>query len=258
MELGCDRVFQRVGDPAPAAAIVLGNQIAAHEREAVVDEAAIIAGDQRAACDGGGDQAKQQPGGERPPAGPGADAVEHGPDEEREDEERHAEMDGEPCRAHIGPVGEAALHHPPADQPLQRAERQQQSQAHTQPPVDPAPEPEPGERQDEEHAQQPPPEAVDILPPENRAEAVEVDGEIDLPELRRLPVEGENPLPLGLGQRRQPADQRAPFHHRQARPGEPRDAADRDHGGHGARHEDEPDGHGAARGRLSLGHGAPS
>jgi hypothetical protein len=99
--------------------------------------------------------------------------------------------------------------------------------------------------QQEHYADEAAGKAVRPFPPEDELEAVQRHVVIDLLELRRLLVLGEKFQPVGLGKRRQGADQRLPFDDRQSRMRQPRHAADH-HGeeNHGTAGE-QPPGHGA-------------
>ena len=81
---------------------------------------------------------------------------------------------------------------------------------------------------------------MEVLPPEDALEALEVHVEVDLLELGRALVLLEQRLPFGLVQRRQRADQRLPLDDRQPGVREAGDAAHHHHGEHEGGADEKP------------------
>ena len=113
--------------------------------------------------------------------------------------------------ADLGPVDETALHHVPAKRALRGAQQEGDGKPCPEPAPDPPAQREPGGREDEDHPDRPAPDTVQIFQPEDRAEVVDRHPEIDPPELRRLAIEREGPLPTAAAfSGGQPAGDRLP------------------------------------------------
>ena len=154
------------------------------------------------------------------------------PEHRREDREREAEMRGEPELRHARIVDEPALHHVPAHRALQAAQHEDAEELPRIARRNVAAREEPEQRHEEDDADQAPEQPVEVLPPEDALELGERHALVHLLVLGRQLVLLERLLPLGLGQRRQRADDRLPLDDRQARMREARDAADDDHREH--------------------------
>ena len=154
------------------------------------------------------------------------------PEHRREDREREAEVRGQPELRHPRVVDEPALHHVPAHRALQAAQHEDAEELPRMAGRNVAPRDEPQQRDEKHDADQAPEQAMEVLPPEDALEPGERHPLVHLPVLGRQLVLLERLLPLGLGQRRQRADDRLPLDDRQARMREPRDAADDDHREH--------------------------
>ena len=164
------------------------------------------------------------------------------------------EMGGEPVVADRGTIDQARCHHRPAQGALQAAQHQQGQQPRLQVGRELAPHPEPGERQREDDADQPAPQAVAVLQPEDLPEFHDVETTIDQSSLRRGKILLQFGAPRRVGERRQPAGHRPPFDHRQARFGQSRERADHDHEEDHCGNDDQPVAHG---GRSGF-HGRPT
>ncbi len=138
-------------------------------------------------------------------------------------------MRGKHGRLDIDPVGEAALHHQPADRALRAAEQEQHDQPERIAARHGALRQEPQQWQRESDADQPAEQAVEIFPEIDVLERGERHALVHQHILRAVLIGIELGLPVGGAERRQRAGHRLPLGDRQARLGEPRDAADRHH-----------------------------
>jgi hypothetical protein len=127
-------------------------------------------------------------------------------------------------------VHQPALDHVPAHRSLQPAEDEDPQQLRHERRFDLAPQPEVEERQQEDDADQPPENAVPVLPEEDPLELVERHLVIDLLVFRRLLVFLEGLVPFRLIERRDDTDNRLPFDDRQAGMGQASDATDHQNG----------------------------
>ena len=158
------------------------------------------------------------------------------------------------------PVDQSARDHPPADRTLQPAEREQCDKPPAIAARDPAQRGERGQGQREDdadrHAEQP----VEPLPEENALERRQAHAFIDELILRARLIQREHRVPFGAAQRRDHATDRVPLDDRQARLGQPGDAADDDHREHQCGDREQPRGDGFRvcsrdRGRRGEGRG---
>ena len=134
-------------------------------------------------------------------------------------------MGGEAVLRHIRAHGKSGRDHPPADETLEAAERQQSDQRQPQAPFHPAAQPEHQKRQAEDEADGARQQAVRPLPPEDRLERIERHALVQLRILRDALVELELFLPFRNRQRRDDPVDRLPLGDGQARIGQPRGAA---------------------------------
>jgi hypothetical protein len=155
---------------------------------------------------------------------------EHLPENRRVEGDSEAEVRREPVLGHGGTVDEAALDHVPAEQPLAATENEQQQQARPQPRTQATAQGKVREREQEQQADQASEHAVQVLVHEDHAELVEAHAAVDLLILGELLVLLERRLPGGLANRRHDAHDRSPLDHRQPALGQPRHAAEQDHG----------------------------
>ena len=142
---------------------------------------------------------------------------------------RQREMGHQPVLADLDPLGEAALDHVPAERALCAAEQQDRAEGREQPPRQPPAQPEVQKRHRIGETDQPAPQAVYVLPPVDRLEFGEAHAVIEEAVLRDLLILLELRGPGRGRERRQYAGHRLPLGDRQARHGQPRDAADHDH-----------------------------
>ncbi len=150
-------------------------------------------------------------------------------------------MDREPLLRDFDAMHEAGFHHPPADEALQSAERQDADEFPFQSLRDHAAQPEDDERHGEDDADQPAQQPMAPLPEEDEFEPVEAHAGDEFLILRDRLIFGEFGEPIGLGERRQHAGDRLPFGDREAGFREPRRAADDDHGEDQRRDAPEPE-----------------
>ena len=113
--------------------------------------------------------------------------------------------------------------------------------------------PEPEERHEKDEPDRPAEQAMEVLPPEDALELGERHALVDQLVLGRLPVLVEHRLPVGLGERRDRADERLPLDDRQPGVGEAGDAPDDDHRRDRERADEEPGRDRAAGGRRRGG-----
>ncbi len=150
-EVGADAVVelhrrlavQQGVEPTSPAQVVLGEEPPVHQGPVVVDEAGVVARHQTAQHDLDEHPARQDGRRQAPSAleigAPRTEpGFEPGPDQQAEDQERQAEVDGQPLGRHRDPSLKAARHHPPARQALQTAQRKEQPGPPDQPPGNPA------------------------------------------------------------------------------------------------------------------------
>ena len=154
-------------------------------------------------------------------------------------------MGGEAVGAHVGPVDQPALHHVPAEQPLEPAEHTDEQHLERERAVEGAPDEEPEEGQDEGGAHRAAEQPVRIFEPEDRLETLQRHGGIERPVFGEAPVVGEERPPRVLADGRQRPHQRAPVHHGEPGVVEARDAAEHDHRQHQAGEAQQPAGDGA-------------
>ena len=252
VELHRNRIGDEFGEAAARPQIVRRHQRAAHQRKRVVDFPGVEAGDEGAERDRQRDRAvdgeRQQAAAGRRAAGLHCRPARAGdqPDDPGVEDDCQRQVGSEPVVADRGPVDQAAGDHVPAERALQAAEDEQRGQRRDQPARQAAAQQQSDEAGQEHDADQAAEQPVQIFQPEDRLEAA--DGQVgeDLPVLRRLPVEVEQPLPGGVAHRRQPAEQGPPFGHRQTGFGQPGQPAEHDHGEDHPGHQQKP----AADGRM--------
>lgn len=108
-------------------------------------------------------------------------------------------MDDQPVRRDRRAVGEkSGRDHEPADRALKSAEREQDRQPGTQPPLDLAARPKHDERRQEREPNEAAPQPMDPFKPENLLEPIQPNGVVDQSELRDLLIEAEQALPFSL------------------------------------------------------------
>jgi len=95
--------------------------------------------------------------------------------------------------------------------PLQRAQREHAPELPRERPLDLALREEPQEGQQVDQAHEASEQPVDVLPPEDALEAVEVHGEVHQLVFGGRAVLGEQLLPMRFGKRRERADERLPL-----------------------------------------------
>ena len=171
---------------------------------------------------------------------PLAAEAEQEPERVAEDRKGNAEMRGEPVLADIGAVDETALHHVPADGALEAAENEESDQPRQKRARDIAEKPEADEWHEKSDADQPAEKAMRPFPPIDGLELVEAHAALELGIFGDLLIGLEGLLPVGLGERRHGAHDRLPLGDGEARIGEPRGAADQDHGDDQSRDRAEP------------------
>jgi len=201
-----------------------------HEREGVEDPARAESRDERAGQRGDEgqrdhprDAAPENP---RSPAGAGAGGgpapqeFRGGPDRNEVDHECECQMRGQAILAHVGTLGEPALHHVPAQDAL----RTQETQDHREPAPERArqlaPQRERHERRGKGEPDQPGPEPVPVFPEIDAAEPGRRHVGVDRAVLRNLPVPGELLGPGPRVQRGDDARDRLPFGDGEPRLGE--------------------------------------
>ncbi len=150
-------------------------------------------------------------------------------------------MGREPVLADLGHVHQSALDHVPAERALGAAEHEDQRETRHQPAAHAAAHDEPDEGEEEHQPDQPAPDPVDVLPPEDAAELRDRHARVDLEILRRRAIEIEDALPVRIRERRQESHDRPPFDDGQPRARQAGDAADDDHGHHHGGADKEPD-----------------
>ena len=139
-----------------------------------------------------------------------------GPDQTHEDHQGQTEMGRQPLGGDIDPLGQAAGHHPPADQALQPTEGQQDGAAPDQPLRNLAQDQENSERKGKSRADHPPQQPMGPFPPEDFLELSQAHAGVDLGVLRNGTVFLESLLPVGRVHRRQSPHDRLPLGDRQA------------------------------------------
>ena len=166
----------------------------------------------------------------------------------------------------FGAPDEARRHHPPADRALQRAEHQQRQQSRLVPGRDRAARPENGKRHCIGQPDQPTEQAMNIFPEKNALELGKRHAAVHQLILRARLIGSELRLPFGIVQRRQRTRHDVPSGDRQAGFGQPRDAADHDHGKDQPGDREQPERDRAWSGRIGwkgrvgnskCGHGSP-
>ena len=137
-------------------------------------------------------------------------------------------------------VGEAALHHVPAEQPLQPAEQKHQPQARRQRARQHAPPQKKQKRQQKDEGDGAAEHAVRVFHQKDEAKPGERHVRIDQLEFRVLPVFFKRELPRLRAERRHRAGQRPPFHHGQTGAAQAHRPAERDQREHQQAAEQEP------------------
>ena len=155
--------------------------------------------------------------------------VECRPKDRAEQQDRDAQMRGKAIRRHRYAGLKAALNHPPADEALQSAEREEQHHARPILSCDGAGESEPQERHEEHETDSAAEETMRPFPPENSLERFQCHAGVFQAVLRDLLVFVEGVLPRGVVQRRDGADDGVPLRNRKSRAGEARQPADHHH-----------------------------
>ena len=163
-------------------------------------------------------------------------------------------MDGEALLRHLDAAREPGLHHPPADEALQTAERKHAQKFQLESWRKRAANPEKDQRQDSRKSDQAAEQAVSPFEEEDELEAGQVHVRKDGGILRDLPVVLELGLPVGGAKRRDHAGQGLPLRDRKTGFCKARRAADDDHQKHEGGEDPEPDGDRAG----ALGPGAKS
>ena len=126
VELHGQRVLEQVKIPGRGFAEARGHKRTVDERPGIETHAGIEPRHQRAGQQLQEDQRENEAGDPGRPSRRRLGAprlrlaaeTEHEPERIAEDEQRHAEMRGEPVLADVGAIDEAALHHVPADRAL--------------------------------------------------------------------------------------------------------------------------------------------
>jgi hypothetical protein len=179
-----------------------------------------------------------------------------GPDQGGEKDEGQTQMGRQTFGRDTDPLGQAARHHPPADQPLQPAQDQQHQTAPDQPvghgPLaedrtrgrDPTGQEE-DQRQTEDQAHPAPDQPMQPFPPEDALELAQAHPGVDLGVLRDLLVFIEGLGPLRVVQRRDRPHDRLPFGDGQTRSGQSGYASDHHHQEDDGRRGEQPHGDGA-------------
>ena len=124
------------------------------------------------------DDLHRQQRGERPHPGAGAiiaaritvDQIKRRPDAAGHDDESIGQMCRQPFRRHLRPIDQAGCDHPPADGPLQAAQRKQRQQPQLVTSWNLAANPEPRQRQRKRQPDQPAEQPVDIFPEKDALE----------------------------------------------------------------------------------------
>ena len=136
-------------------------------------------------------------------------------------------MGDQPVLADIGAHRQPALHHEPAERPLQPAQQEQADQTGPQRRADAVADRAAKTRRGEGNADQPAPQAMDVFPPEDALELVQRHVGLELLEFGDLLVEIELLLPgWPVVERRQHAADGLPLGDGKARFREPGDPAD--------------------------------
>ncbi len=182
-----------------------GHEGAVDQRPGVEAHAGIEPGDQRASQHlhedqrehGPGDPCRARDAGAARRASVRSREAEQQPERVAENEQRDAEMRGEPVLADIGTLDQPALHHVPADRALKSAEHEQADQPRQQRTRDIAGEPEHDEGHEEGDADQPAEKAMRPFPPIDGLELLEAHAALELGIFRDLPVGLEGLLPVG-------------------------------------------------------------
>src|SRR5665648_624829 len=120
-------------------------------------------------------------------------------------------MGGEPVLADIGAVNQPAVDQVPAERALWAAKHEEAQEPGHEGARDIAGQPEAKKRQEKHEADEAPEKAMRPLPPIEGLERLEAHPPIDLSIFRDLLVSLERLLPVGLGQRRNGADDRLPL-----------------------------------------------
>ena len=157
--------------------------------------------------------------------------VESDPDQGAHDREGEQQVRRKAEMADVRPVDQAGHDHVPAQRALQPAEDEQADELPAIALRDRALRREPDQRQREGHADQAADQPVEPLPEEDELELRQRHSgrPVDLEIFRRLLVELEGMLPVGLRQRRDRAGDGLPLRDRQAAFGQAGDPADHDH-----------------------------
>ena len=178
--------------------------------------------------------------------GPGAvrgvpTQAERQPQDRRIDSQSQSEMRDEAVLADLDPIGQPALDHVPAEGSLGEAEQQNAAERRNHPPRQPPAHQKPDKGRGKDDADQPSQQPMTILPEVNAFELIQRHSKMDRTVFWDLFVFGKFGGPVGSGERRHDADNRLPFGDRQARQGEPRDAADYDHQENHCAADEQPD-----------------
>jgi hypothetical protein len=174
------------------------------------------------------------------------------PQQRAEHRERERQVQCETIGAYCDLVrAEAGLDHEPANCALQSDQRSDDEQRHDEVPGYAACDQETEQRQHVGEANDTAELPMAPFPPVDRFERVEAHARIDELILRDRPILGERHLPVGVRQRRNGAQDRAPLGDGEAAPGQARRAADaNDHDDEGCNSE-QPRGDSAMRGQRA-------
>jgi hypothetical protein len=261
VELHGGVILEQVAPPRVKLGVARRHDLSRHEREGVEDTAGAKSGDERTARRRDADERDEARDDVLAPAArlrtPRAAALEQvgrSPHGGAEQDEREAEMRGEPILAHLGAHAQAAGDHPPSHRALRGEQHEQPGDPAARELRDAPAQHEPREGQGEGEAGEPRDDAVPELPEVDRLEAGERHIRVEALVLGDALVLLELGGPLRRGVRRDHPGHRLPLRDREAALGEPRRAADEDDGEaeHGPRGEPEADG-----AVSTFGHGVP-
>ena len=162
-------------------------------------------------------------------------------------------MDRQPLLRDLDAMDEARGDHPPADEALQAAQGENAGEPPAQAALDLAAREKPHERDREQHADQPPEQAMAPFPGIDGLEPGQVHVREQLAILRDFLVFRECGRPVRLAQRRQHAGDGLPFGDGEPQFGQARRAADDDHRENSGGDQPQPDADQRDRGRRALG-----
>ena len=222
------------------------NETAVHQRPGVVSLPRPQAGDETAQRDlsqhredhQGGNVAQHR----RHAFGDsGATLARREPDQGGQRHRRQQQMRRQPLLSHLDPARQPRTDHPPTDETLQTAERENPQHLPFQAARQHVPRPENDQRDKQREAEQPADQPVRPFPEEDRLEATEVHIGKQRLILRNLLVPVESLLPPVVREGRDHAGQRFPLGDRKPGLGQPRRAADDNHQQHERRDAPKPD-----------------